>query len=155
MQSSFVMDRKRRYFSKHLHYGLFISLNKITLVEIENHLFNCSTEQECIPVGCIPSAAVAICWGGCLPRGLSARGGVCPGGGGVCPGGICPGRGCLSRGVSPVGVCPGGVYPSMHWGRHPPVDRMTDRCKNITFPQVHLCTVMTTLQLSVFISLCG
>ena len=41
-----------------------------------------------------------------------------------------------------VGVCfLGGVYPSMHWGRHPPVDRMTDRCKNITFPQIRLRTV--------------
>ena len=34
------------------------------------------------------------------------------------------------------GVCPGGVYPSMQWSRHPPpVDRMTDRCKNTTLPQ--------------------
>ena len=37
-----------------------------------------SFEQESIPVGCVPSAAVAICWGwggwveGCLPRGVSA-----------------------------------------------------------------------------------
>ena len=36
--------------------------------------------EECIPVGCVPSAAVAICWrgvcqGGCLPReGVSACG---------------------------------------------------------------------------------
>ena len=28
-----------------------------------------------------------------------------------------------------LGVCFPGVYPSMHWGRHPPVDRMTDRSK--------------------------
>ena len=39
-------------------------------------------EQECISVRCVPSAAVAICWGvsaqaGCLPR---QGGGVCPGG---------------------------------------------------------------------------
>ena len=46
-------------------------------------------EQECIPIGCVPSAAVAVCWGG----GVSARWEV-------------PTRG-------------GGVYPSMHWGRHP------------------------------------
>ena len=31
-------------------------------------------KQECIPVWCVPSAAVAVCWG-CLPRG-----GVFPGG---------------------------------------------------------------------------
>ena len=47
-------------------------------------------KQECIPVGCLLSAVVAICWGrgsaegvsarGCLPRGVSARKGVCPGG---------------------------------------------------------------------------
>ena len=47
-------------------------------------------KQECIPVGGIPSAAVAI-WGrvslprgrGCLPKGelgVSAKGGVCLGG---------------------------------------------------------------------------
>ena len=30
-----------------------------------------NVQQECIPVGCVPSAAVAVCWGG----------GVCPGGG--------------------------------------------------------------------------
>ena len=50
--------------------------------------------------------------------------------------GVCPG-GCL-----PGGVCPG-VYHSMHWGRHSPlpVDRMTNRCKNITFPQLRLRTV--------------
>ena len=61
--------------------------------------------QECIPGGCVPSATVA-----------------------VCPGGVCSG-GCLVRGVSALG----GGCPSMHWGRPPPVNRMTDRCKNITF----------------------
>ena len=29
-------------------------------------------KQKCIPVGCVPSAAVAISWGGCLPGGVSA-----------------------------------------------------------------------------------
>ena len=32
-------------------------------------------EQECIPVGCVPSAAVAVSWWG-----MSAQGVVCPGG---------------------------------------------------------------------------
>ena len=43
-------------------------------------------EQECIPVGCVPSAAVAVssegvsCLGGvCLPKGVSALDGVCLG----------------------------------------------------------------------------
>ena len=52
-------------------------------------------EQECIPVGCVLSAAVAILGGclprGCLPMGMSAQGGVCPG--------DCLPRGCLPRRV--------------------------------------------------------
>ena len=67
-------------------------------------------KQESIPVGCVPSAAVAICWGW-----ESAQGDVCPGvsaWGGVCPGG------CLSRGCIPA--CTEADTP-------PPVNRMTDR----------------------------
>ena len=39
-------------------------------------------KQECIPVGCVPSAVVAVCWGGLPGGGVSAwwRGGVCLGG---------------------------------------------------------------------------
>ena len=51
---------------------------------------------------------------GCLGRGGCVGGGVCLGGAGVCL----------------------GVYTSP-----PPVNRITDRCKNITFPQLHLRTV--------------
>ena len=51
--------------------------------------------------------------------GVSAQGGVCPGEGGSTVG-VCPG-GCLPRGCTP-----------------PPVNRITDRCKNITFPYLHL-----------------
>ena len=59
--------------------------------------------------------------------------------GGVCPGGSVQGKG--------MGGLPGGVYPSMHWGRYPlAVDRMTDRCKNITFPQLRLRTVIIGYQ---------
>ena len=82
------------------------------------------------------------CSGHCREGGLP--GGVCPG---VClpgrclPGGYLPGR-CLPRGVSARGV---GVYPSMHWGRHPPVNRITDACENITFPQLLLRTVKIAL----------
>ena len=34
-------------------------------------------------------------------------------------------------------VCPGmgAGHLSMQWGRHPPVNRFTDRCKNITLSQ--------------------
>ena len=66
-------------------------------------------QQECILVGCVPSAAVAVCWAVSSRRGVSAQG--------VSAQGECLPRGCL----------PGGVYPSIHWGRHPaPVDRILD-----------------------------
>ena len=77
--------------------------------------------RGCLLRGCLPRGVSA---GGCLP-GVSAQGGVCPGV--VCLGG------CLLRGVSaPGGVCWGCVYLL----RVPPVNRMTDRCKNITLPQL-------------------
>ena len=58
-------------------------------------------KQECIPVGCVPSAAVAVCpgvsaQGSVSARGVSVQGGVCWGG--VCWEGVCPG-------VSAQGVC--------------------------------------------------
>ena len=57
-------------------------------------------KQECIPVGCVPSAAVAVsgvggvCLGGCLPRGeLSAQGGC------LSKGVVSAQGGCLPKGV--------------------------------------------------------
>ena len=48
------------------------------------------------------------------------------------------GRGCMPR----VGVCLSGEGVSAQVGVHlPPVDRMTDACENITFPQLLLRTV--------------
>ena len=71
--------------------------------------------QECIPVGCVPSAAVAVCEGGDVWPGGCLLAGICPGG-------------CLP-GMSAHGVSTQGVYPSMHLGRHPPpVDRILDTC---------------------------
>ena len=59
-----------------------------------------NTEQECIPVGCVPSAAVAVCWGGC----------------------VCSWGGCLLQGVS----APGGYLPQCMLGYHTAhVDRHT------------------------------
>ena len=55
--------------------------------------------QECIPVGCIPPASVAVF-----------------GGGGCLPGGVC------QAGLPGGGVCLGGVCLP-----HTPVNRMTDR----------------------------
>ena len=63
-------------------------------------------KQDCIPVGCVPSAAVAVSCG-CLSGGVSAQGGVCPGGVSA-QGGVC----------------------------QTPLNRITDRCKNITLPQL-------------------
>ena len=74
-------------------------------------------KQECIPVGCVPSAAVAVSRGVYLVRGVSALGGV-PGrgvylawGGGICSGGV-PAGGCTwSQGgvPGPAGICSRGV----------------------------------------------
>ena len=54
--------------------------------------------------------------------------------GGRClPRGCLPWEGCLPRGCLPRGrgVCSGGLH-------YPPVDRTTDACENITFPQLLL-----------------
>ena len=92
--------------------------------------------QECIPVGCVPFAAVAAGRGGrCIPictgQGVSAQGGVCPGG--VSGGrGVCQGVGVCLGGVYPGGGClPGGVFPEGCLPHSPPVSRMTDACKNV------------------------
>ena len=38
-------------------------------------ILNCThREKECIPVGCVPSAAVAVCWGVSAPGGGSVPG---------------------------------------------------------------------------------
>ena len=70
-----------------------------------------------------------------------------PGRGCLLPGeGCLPGVGCLLGwgGCLPDGGClPGhGVLPGQ--GVHLPVDRMTDACENITFPQLLLRTVKIT-----------
>ena len=98
--------------------------------------FTC-LKQECIPVGYVPSAAVAVWRGGrylCL--GVYLALGV-PVGGCTWPQG-----GYLPRGDVPG---PGGVPTQVL----PPVNRMTDRCKNISFATslrtviIKLCQVKT------------
>ena len=76
--------------------------------------------------------------GGCLLRGVSASGGCASGG--LCSqgGGVCSG----------VGSPPGGSYPSMHWGRPPPVNRITDTSKNITLATTSLRPVKIYLSSS-------
>ena len=55
--------------------------------------------QECIPVGCVPSAAVAV-WRG--------------GGGGVsAQGRVCPGVGCLPGGCIPACRCKNITFPQL------------------------------------------
>ena len=91
----------------------------------------------------VREGGVCLVGGGCLsgPGGVSAwsSGGVClvwgglPGLGGWCllPGGL-------------VSAPRGGCYPSMHWGRPPPLwtEWMTDRCKNITLATTSLRPVI-------------
>ena len=93
------------------------------------------SKQECIPAGCVPSTAVAVCWGGMSAWGVSAQGRVSPRGvsvqgglpRGVCPGGCLPGR-CLPGGR--------GCLPQCMLGYTPPVNKITDACENITLPQL-------------------
>ena len=90
-----------------------------------------------------------VCPGVCLPKGMCLpRGGVCQevsAQGSVCLG-VCLPRGCLPRGPCPWSVCPGGCLPKgvstkgvsargCVW-QTPPMNRMTDKCKNITLPQL-------------------
>ena len=57
----------------------------VVMTSVHCHL-NPFDKQECIPVGCVPSAAVAVCWGGiCLPGGSACQGGLPSLSGGGCP----------------------------------------------------------------------
>ena len=76
-------------------------------------------KQECIPVGCVPSAAVAVV----------GEGGDCLGGVFLPGGGVCPGRSAVLLGG-------GGGLPQCMLGYTPPVNRLTDACENITLPQL-------------------
>ena len=79
--------------------------SQYTILKDQNEFHS---RQECIPVGCVLSAAVAILGLGCLPRGCLQRGGVCLRGVGV-----------FDWGMSVCqGVLPGGVHL-------PTVDRQT------------------------------
>ena len=82
-------------------------------------------KQECIPVGCVPAAHrsyAGVCFpgGGCLVWGV-----MC-----LVLGGVCLVRGgCAWSGGGSASV-PCGIPPP------PPVNRMTNRCKNITLATI-------------------
>ena len=96
-----------------------------------------TVSQHALPGGGVPSRGVYLPWG-CtyqlvylpvvyLPGGVPAEECTCPGGGGVPAQGGVPAWGVyLSMGYLPGGV-PTQVLPT--------VNRMTDRCKNITLQQ--------------------
>ena len=79
--------------------------------------------MHCVPVGCIPSVAVAVPGVGCLPRGVSAAGGYLL-------------RGCLPGGrVSAPGADPGGPGgpgPSLTLGFEAP--KLSNFGPYLTFP---------------------
>ena len=88
-------------------------------VELEffyNKILEIKEQQECILVGCVPSAAVA--GGGGVPSGVSAQGGVSPEG--CLSGEYLPGGGDCLPGCLPGG---GGLSALVHAGIHfPPKD---------------------------------
>ena len=104
-------------------------------------------EQECIPVGCVLSAAVAMSIPACTGQGGRGCIPACTGQGGVYPsmhwaeGGCLPGRcllrgGCLPRGVCLGGVCPeGGVCTRVSaWGCLPGAGVCPGGC---VYPSMH------------------
>ena len=108
----------------------------MTLFVVHNVVHN--SKQECITVpircscrcseggesACLGGVCLESVCQGCLPRGVSAWGYVCPVG-------VCPGVGCLARGETPP---------------PPTVNRITDRHKNITSPQLLIRMVNMTFK---------
>ena len=88
----------------------------------------------------LPREGVPAQWGVPAQGGVPAWGVYLPWGC-ACPGGV-PARRCTYQGVPSRGcTCPGGTCP----GTCPPLNRMTDRCKNITLPQTSLRAVISIL----------
>ena len=111
----------------------------------------------------VSAPRVCVFFGGFLPQGVCSKG-LLPGG--VCswgvsaPGGVSAPRGCLLWGVSaPRGVSDpreclllGGGIPACTEADTPAVNRMTDRCKNITLATTSLRPVTTSFQDILFAS---
>ena len=82
-----------------------------------------SAPGECVCSRGVSALGGCLCYrGGVCSQGVSAAGGVsAPEERGVsAPGGVS-----APTGSAPGGVWSWGVYPSMHWGRQPPVNRIT------------------------------
>ena len=134
-----------------------------THLECTLHLLSRSMKtfhkQECIPVGCVPADRRPYA-GVCFPGGFSIPGGSAPGGclvwgvclvrggcacswgGGVWSGGVLHARGVV--GVVASGPGGSGKENPPGWENpFPPVNRMTDRCKNITLAKTSFRPVNT------------
>ena len=92
------------------------------LGDVDRHgLGECTCSGVYLLGGCTCSGGVPA-WGCTFWGGCTCSGGV-PAEGVYLP------RGCTCWGCVPArGFTCLGVYPSMHWDRHTPVNRMTDRC---------------------------
>ena len=92
--------------------GIFVFWNKIQVIQLRIN----SSKQECIPVGCVPPAAVAV------------------------PRGSLPGTPHPKEQSPPEQAPPGTRHPPKQTPPEqappPPVDRITDACENITLPQL-------------------
>ena len=95
--------------------------------------------QECILVGYVPSAAVAVYWGGGEWGYLPAKEGGVGLPGGVCRGECLSARGCLPGGSACQGVSAQGVVSDRQ--PTPRTEFFTHACENITFLQLRLRTV--------------
>ena len=136
--------------------------------------WGCTCPGECTCPGGVPVQGVYLHMGVYLLGSCTCLGGTCSGAvparGCTCPGVYLPGGCTYLRGVPARGVylpggctCSGGVYLLRRYlPRYSPhVNRMTDRCKNISLPQttfaggnnmvtaikVQLCKSMTCLQI--------
>ena len=109
------------------------------LLTVSQHALFKGVSQHALGRVCVSQHALGkgVCARGCLPRGCLPRG-CLPGG--CLPGGVCP-RGCLPRGCLPGGgvadASPGPEADTSLW-----TEWLTDRCKNITFPQLRLRAVI-------------
>ena len=122
----------RQLFCHRIVIGPFRLKRKWNLRYFENTNINIKSNkkykgQECIPVGCVPAARRPYA-GVCFPGGCLVRGGLLP------------------EGVSG----PGGVVSQHALRQKPPpplVNRMTNRCKNITLATASLRPVIILEQL--------